>query len=227
MSGYYLTTAGGDIAVLPSPHKNQCMIRTSELTEAERAGLLAAAVKLGIEKSAIVANATIPVGKSLGTVAKVLRKALKAGREVITVFKDTDGKINEITMEDVERVVAEAKPVATVEKPRRGCPFPHSPAPRDIRATAALRMFLNDSQAAQFGSSGACVVTGGHSGYQYIVAHRYSQQAHRQQALVKCHDTGRTFCIGDVTGLPASEEMLALVCMLSVPDREREFLNAA
>jgi hypothetical protein len=223
MNGYYLTTVGGDIAVLPDG--KYCKIQTSQLTATEEHGLRTALKKFGVPIPTNIGECTIPVNKKLGTVAKVLRNTLKAGREVITVFKDTAGKINEITMEDVERVVAQDKPVATVEKPQRGCPFPHSPAPRDVRATDALLKFLDANQIATFQNSGAVVVRGGHTGYRYLLAHRHSEKASQMQSLVRCHDTGISYCVGDVTGLPASEEMLALVCMLSIPEREKEFLR--
>jgi hypothetical protein len=136
--------------------------------------------------------------------------------------KLSDGTLSEIR--EPEKGIPEGKSITT-PIPKRGCPPPEF-APREVRANKVMREFLTPTQIADFDHAGAVVVVGGESGRRYRVCHRNSRLLRTENGLtfqlVTDLSNGYGVCC-EITDLPPSEELLAIVLALTC--REREWVS--
>jgi hypothetical protein len=149
-------------------------------------------------------------------------KALKPGRDTITAYKlEMVG-----AQPSAIQLAATGKPpegtvAVTTEAPPKGCPMRASEV-REVRADRVLREFLTALQVRDLDARGAVAVAGGDTGHVYRVAHRHSALACSSGNLVTDLTTGRRYC-SEVTLLPPSEELLALMLVLRF--RERRWIR--
>jgi len=149
-----------------------------------------------------------------------LVKLLKKNQPTITAVKLSDGTLSEIR--DPAAAIPAGRSVTT-PIPKRGCPPPEF-APREVRANRVMREFLTPTQLEDFDHAGAVVVVGGETGHRYRVCHRNSRLLYTNGTglnfnLVMDLETGRGICC-EITDLPPSEELLAIVLALSLRERE-------
>jgi hypothetical protein len=171
---------------------------------------------------------SIELAVPIGTVQKVIAKALKPGRRLLSVVRFTDGKMQEVRTIPEDRPLASTElaqaptPVvgATVAQPVRGCPAPAFDE-ADVRANRVLEKFLDNEQTADFQSQSCFVSYGQDTGHKYVVTSREAPRQLKRFGGRSLYDVDeqQAFCVHDWT-VPAAEEMLALHLFLSVPGGE-------
>jgi hypothetical protein len=172
-------------------------------------------------------------------VQKILSKPLKPGRKMISAVRFSGGAIEEITSANIGLIEGDAqvleekdKPLdksgsrakpkvaaTTVAAPVIGCPAPDF-VNAEIRATRVLEAFLTPEQLEDFRTENAFVAVGHDSGHKYMITSRH--------ARTKLYETARSLydlteqhpiCVHDWS-VPAAEEMLGLLVMVSLPGKE-------
>lgn len=158
-----------------------------------------------------------------------LAKALKPGREVVSVVRFENGQMEEIVdVPMVKAAVGGAKtsaavPVPTaaaaVSKPYCGCPAPAF-VKAELRANRVLMAFLNEEQKRDFLRYNRFITVGAATGHSYMVTSRYANDslADFQRSFFDLDD-GVPLCVHDWE-VPAAEEMLALHLLASLPQHE-------
>lgn len=185
----------------------------------------------------------------LAKVSIALAKALKVGRQVVSVVRFTDGKFEEVTEAtfdaappdgpdgpdgpDVKGVkgeivappslVAEAeKPAvaASVAAPVRGCPAPDF-VNAELKAIEVLSNFLTPEQLDDFQRYNRFVTRGADTGHRYMVTsrHAHDELATFGRTLYDL-DENQALCVHDWV-VPAAEEMLSLHLLLQLPEWEK------
>lgn len=173
------------------------------------------------------AGIKIELSAPIETVQKVLAKALKPGRRLLSVVRFIDGKMEEVRSVPEDRGVVAEAPVlpapraaplvaATVAQPVRGCPAPAFDE-ADIRANRVLEAFLDADQLDDFRTQGSFVSYGQDTGHKYVITSREAPRQLRRFGGRSLYDVDEQvpYCVHDWT-VPASEEMLALHLFLSV-----------
>jgi hypothetical protein len=170
-------------------------------------------------------------------VQKVLERPLKPGRKTVSVVRFGDGAIEEVTSSSMGLVETEGKTVdekpttaprpvkkrlavaTTVAVPVVGCPAPDFAA-AEIRASRVLEAFLTPVQIEDFRTENAFVAQGADTGTQYMITSRHAKTTlgGTIRSLYDL-DRRRPICVHDWS-VPAAEEMLALLVMVSVPGGE-------
>ena len=180
---------------------------------------------------------TIHLKAPIEDVQKILAKALKPERTLLTAVKFSDGQIEEVhavpTPEGPREVIAEKPPEApqpvvatTVARPVNGCPMPDFPE-ADIRASKVLETFLSPGQIADYRKTGSFITTGADSGHRYLICNRERPTfmgRYLDGRQLYNLETKQPICVHD-WAVPPPEEMLALHLCLSLPGREVELLH--
>ncbi len=190
------------------------------------------------------AGVTIHLNAPIEEVQKVLAKALKPERKLLTAVRFTDGRVEEVHSNVVKPSTAlakvektETKPkkpkkeekpaiATTVARPVNGCPMPDFPQ-ADIRATRVLETFLNPDQIDDYRKTGAFITIGADSGHRYMICNRTRPNLMRSQLggrQLWDMEEKRPICVHDWS-VPPPEEMLALHLCLSLPEHEAELLS--
>ncbi len=173
-------------------------------------------------------------------IQKNLAKALKPGRDVITVVQFADGKMQEIveaSTDDAARAEAPSTSVApasapapetalvpakaaAVSKPYLGCPAPAF-AQAELRANRVLEAFLTPEQKEDFRAHDCFMTIGAATGHRYMVTSRHAPaQLHRYGGRTLFDmDDDTALCVHDWE-VPPAEEMLALHLLASLPHHE-------
>jgi hypothetical protein len=243
---WFLPTFHGDIQ-LEKKGPEETVLRAFELTPTEEvamATLREHAIKKGLVRKPWAtakdfiaisspsyrtsAGVTITLRAKIEAVQKVLAKALKPERSLLTAVRFMDGRIEEVRepkSEKKEPAVLELpkeepKAAVTVAKPVVGCPMPEFPE-ADVRASRVLEAFLDPDQIRDYRETGAFVTRGADTGRRYLVANR-----ERPSMLKKCGgrqlfdlEENRALCVHDWS-VPPPEEMLALHLFLVTPGNE-------
>jgi hypothetical protein len=171
---------------------------------------------------------TIHLEAKIEDVGKLISKALKPERKLLTALCFTNGKIEEVhsvKTQEGSQVVIPEKPkgepqpavVTTVAAPVIGCPMPAFQE-ADIRASRVLEAFLLPDQIEDYRKTGCFITTGADSGHRYMVCNRERpnfMQAHLGGRQLWDMEERRPICIHDWS-VPPPEEMLALHLCLSV-----------
>lgn len=166
----------------------------------------------------------VPVEKA----GKVLAKALKPGRKLVSAIRISGGKIEEVTEQTFERALVKAGDpyrteevrAVTVAEPVRGCPAPDFNQ-ADVLAREVLDCFLSDEQRADFNKYNRFVTVGGTTGHRYMVTSRHERSALAKYGGRSLYDLdeNRAICTHDWS-VPAAEEVLALHLFVSMPGYE-------
>ncbi len=180
---------------------------------------------------------TIHLEAPIEDVQKLLAKALKPQRSLLTAVKFSDGKIEEVhsfqTPEGAQAVIPE-KPkeepqpavAVTVATPVKGCPMPDFQE-ADVRASRVLETFLNGDQIADYRKTGSFVTVGADSGHRYLVCNRERpnfMRAHLGGRQLYDLEKKHPICIHD-WAVPPAEEMLALHLHLTLPGWEGKIMT--
>lgn len=230
----FVTSQEGDVLLERyAPNPKQTVLKLSALTSSERLNVRALLDKYKAldpdGKKYKVPIAADDLTDSSWTLAAPIErihghlvKLLKKNQPTIAAVKLSDGTLAEIR--EPEKGIPAGKAVTT-RIPGRGCPPPEF-APREVRANRVMREFLTPTQIADFDHAGAVVVVGGETGHRYRVCHRNSRLLNPELgptfSLVTNLTTGAGVCC-EITDLPPSEELLAIVLALSC--REREWVS--
>jgi hypothetical protein len=170
------------------------------------------------EKGELLLNA------KLGVVQKILAKALRPGRKLVSVVKFANDKLEEVFSADLKDSTPEEKKTATgvtVAKPARGCPVPRL-GQADIKARNVLFEFLTDDQMDDFEDHQQFISTGVLTGHKYMVTSRNAPAKLEKFGGRQLYDLvdRQSFCIHHDGFVPAAEEMLTLHLMLQFPHHE-------
>ncbi len=221
----YFPTIGGDVNLKPDPAdpKRTLLTATKQLTESERGAIRLLLKKYKVTPKTSLEGSEHTIPTSLAKAAVALKKVLKAKYDTITAVKLTDGRIEEVKTSEVD-AKAGARAAAVVDVPPKRCPLPVY-SERDVRASAVLNEFLNPLQRADFERLGAFTAVGCDSGHSYMICHRHSPTLRDgvTKTLLRDLNTFADICTRDI-GLPASEECLALLFMVTC--RENEWLHS-
>lgn len=250
----YIPTFHGDVR-LERVDGKQTRVIVAKATPLEAKALKEIAeyaVKKGwLEKTgdAVVDEGSFMLKTDIATVQKRLAKALKPGREVITVVRFAGGKMEEIVEAPtldvgmpttpsvglgapamaarVDAPTPEKRPVAaaTVSRPTQGCPAPNF-AKAELRANRCLEVFLTDEQRSDFRAHNQFVAHGAATGHRYLITSRLSKNlagggvtAHPSFRTLYDLDDETPFCVHDFE-VPPAEEMLTMLLCLAVPHHE-------
>lgn len=228
---WYVPSFWGDIRLEPADDGQACIVIADKLTEPER-GALAALSKHAQQKRWLVDAITIGDGSTrvaapMAKVAKVIAKALKPDRKLVSAIVFADGTMAQHERHEVEPVApdkvlpkATRKPKAatTVAAPVRGCPAPDF-AQAELKAQRVLEAFLQPPQIEDFRRHNRFISIG-HSGKRYMITSR-----HARDSLALYHrslydlDDQTPLCVHD-WDIPAPEEMLAIHVLLALPGWE-------
>jgi hypothetical protein len=235
---WFVPSWWGDIR-LESLGDSSTKVVATKLTDAETAALAAltsAGHKKGwLDKSQTLGEGMHTVGASIDKVSKVIAKALKPDRKLVSAVVFSNGTIEEHREVVTDEKPAGAKPDAvlpapekkkrgrpkagtTVAAPVRGCPAPDF-AMAELKAQTVLEHFLDQGQIADCRKYGRFVSIG-HSGRRYMVTsrHQRDQLSTYHRSLFDLDDM-HPICTHD-WDVPAPEEMLALHLMVSLPGWE-------
>lgn len=226
----HVPTTYGDVR-LSKRTDETTLLETHDLTYAETAVVRKLLKKYkaegGDDEASKLRGRTFSIPKPLAKVHKQFVKLLKPGKETVTAVKLKDGRLEEVSdISQVEEMAKDGKlakegAAATVEKPKRG---PHARLldKREIIASEVLRKFLNDDQIEDFDERGCFVAKGCDSGNRYLIRHRHSKyRARGDIGSWYVADLDRRLGVCNYpTGLPPSEETLALLIMISCREQE-------
>jgi hypothetical protein len=180
---------------------------------------------------------TIHLDAKIEDVQKVITKAMKPDRKLLTAVRFTDGKVEEVhsikTPEGSRAIIVDVKPekpqpavATTVARPVNGCPMPDFPQ-ADVRASRVLESFLTPDQISDYRTTGAFITVGADSGHRYMVCNRERpnfMKKHLGGRQLWDMEEKRAICVHDWS-VPPPEEMLAIHLCLSLPEHEAELLS--
>lgn len=253
----FIPTFHGDVRLERIDAKSTKVI-VAKATHTEAEGLRALA-EYAVKKNWLGSTdeAVVAAGKSGEFTLKVdikkasarLAKVLKPGREVVTVVRFADGKMEEIVSAptaDVSSATSApsgapstgigppamaardtgdaeeskvARAAAAVAKPFRGCPPPDFAA-AELRANRVLEHFLTEEQKEDFRKHNRFITTGGATGHRLMVTSRHAKTSLAiWQRSLYDLDDETPLCVHDWE-VPAAEEMLSLHLLASLPQFE-------
>ena len=161
----------------------------------------------------------------INDVQKVLAKALRPERKLLSAVRISGGRIEEVTHSTQGLIEAatekDDEPVAaaTVSRPFLGCPEPDF-IQADVLANEVLRAFLTEHQLADFQRTQCFLAVGADSGHRYQLTSRYNKrELSRRGRILYDLDQKHSVCVHDYD-VPASEELLAVLFCLSIPGYE-------
>lgn len=231
---WFVPSFWGDIRLEPEKDGASCIVIADKLTDPEK-GALAALSKharkkkwIELAEGQVIGEGNTRIAAPMDKVAKVIAKALKPDRKLISAIVFSDGSMMQHERrETTEPVVPDkvlppksARPKAgtTVAAPTRGCPAPDFEK-AELKAQRVLETFLTAPQIEDFRRYNRFVAIG-HSGRRYMVTSR-----HARDSLAQYHrslydlDAQVPLCVHD-WDVPAPEEMHAIHVLLSLPGWE-------
>ena len=208
-----------------------CTLLIKEATHAEQAAIQTV-VRYAVKKGWLLKEVTpdlrdgrIKFTAAIDKVAKQLARALKPGRQLISVVRVGDGKIEEIRESAliVETTVEPKAPAVatTVAAPTIGCPPPDFDR-TEIRARRVLDAFLTAEQRDDFRRHNRFVSVGATSGHRYMVTSRHDREGLSRYGGRSLYDLDerQAICVHDWT-IPPAEELLTLHLFLQLPGGEQ------
>jgi hypothetical protein len=218
---WYIPTWNGDFS-LEATEPKKTLLRANDPTEAEKVALRALAKKKFVDAQKLETflgggyreNAALEIFVALDKVQKVVAKALKPDRPLLSAVRFANGKMEQL----LAAPVPDAKAAVTVAKPTIGCPAPDFDVAHD-RATRVLGVFLTLPQVEDFDRHGRFVSVGADTGHRYMLTSRRSPDIERFERSLFDLDDNLAFCVHD-WAVPAPEELLGLHVFLSVPGGE-------
>lgn len=231
---FYLPSFYGDVRLV-STGKKTCVVHVEQATYQEQQALAAVqnvAVKKGwISPKISLLSRETAVNAPIEKVAKLIAKALKPGKQLVSAVKFSNGKIEEVHEASFEidelanargKEHAPPKPepekATTVAAPTRGCPEPDFP-PARLRAREVLFAFLTEEQRRDFDRHNRFVTVGGTTGHRYMVSSRHALNRRFSRSLFDLDDDV-TICTHD-HDVPPEEEMHALNILVQLPGHEQ------
>lgn len=219
---WYIPTWNGDFS-LEATEDKKTLLRANDPTEAEKVALRALAKKKFVDAKKLEAflasgyreNATLEIFVKLEKVQKIVSKALKPDRALLSAVRYAGGKMAQVFGELPD---AAAKAAVTVAQPTIGCPAPDFEKVHE-RATRVLGAFLTIPQVEDFERHGRFVSIGADTGHRYMLTSRTSSDIARFERSLFDLDDNLAFCVHDWS-VPAPEELLGLHVYLSVPGGE-------
>jgi hypothetical protein len=234
----YIPSLYGDVNLRPTGKKS-CVLDAAQLSPREQRALAEV-------ESVLHQKGWLPEDKKLDgrlgnlceiaapleKVAKLVAKALKPGRKLVTAVRFSDGKMTEIVEAPIapetqamapyrepEVPAAPEEKGAIVARPTLGCPAPAFHA-ADVRATRVLCEFLSPEQLADWKRYNRIITVGAVTGHRYMITSRHATDtlAQVQRSLYDLDDK-RPFCVHDWS-VPAAEEVLALHLLVQLPRHE-------
>jgi hypothetical protein len=169
-------------------------------------------------------------------VAKLIAKALKPGKKLVSAVKFSNGKMEEVTealLRSPEAKAPSSSPsekgiiekvkdavATTVAAPVRGCPAPAF-SPAQLRAREVLFAFLSLDQRADFERYNRFMAVGATTGHRYMITSRHATDAlARYQRTLYDLDEKQPLCVHDFD-VPPEEEMHAIHILTQLPGWER------
>jgi len=238
---YFVPSFYGDVSITAMPD-DKCRVDYEKLTPQEIVALRALrdrAAKKGWAEAAAFEEipaddggayrgsgrlVSVALKAPIDDVRKVLVRAMKPGRSILSVVRFAGGAIEELvdTKEAVKKAKEEKKPAkaADVAAPTIGCPAPDF-ANAEVRATRVLRAFLEPGQLEDYERTQSFVARGADSGHVYMLTSRQARDrlAKYERSLYDL-DEKRPVCVHSWE-IPASEELLTLLAFISVPGGEK------
>ena len=242
----YVPSYYGDVSLTAAGERG-CVLSAERITVGERAALAKLTeyarkkgwIGDGVDLSVM---GTTTMTAPLERVSKVLAKALKPGRTLVTAVRFRDGRMEELAegryVETGKPETALAKPepapepparaeepeppkaAVAVAVPRRGCPEPVA-LTCEVRATRVLNAFLNAEQRDDYARFGRFVSVGADTGHRYVVASRNAPGFYQFGAQLYDLDESRSLCVHDEPdATPPAEESLAIHVCVSLPGWE-------
>lgn len=216
---WFIPSWNGDFS-LEAAGKDKTLLRVSDPTSAEKDALRSLSKKGYVAPDKLEAflvggyreNATLEIHVELAKAEKLVSKALKPERALLSAFKFVAGKMERIL--EGQTPPAEAKAAVTVAKPVVGCPAPDFDVSYD-RATRVLCEFLTPTQAEDFVERNRFVSVGADTGHRYMLTSRTSPDIGRFHRSLFDLDDNLAFCVHD-WAVPAPEELLGLHVFLNV-----------
>jgi len=223
----------GDVT-LTSTGVGSCSLVAERVSVAERDALAILDAR-GRKKGWIMAAApplTSPCHADLAAplekVAKLLARAMKPGRKLVTAVKFRDGRLEELVESRTDGDITLALPPApppepikavTVAAPRRDCPPPDFESVH-FKANRVLEAFLTPEQLTDWRRYNRFIAVGGTTGHRYMICSRHARDelASYQRTLFDL-DERRALHVQDHE-VPAPEECLAFAVLVQLPGRE-------
>lgn len=162
----------------------------------------------------------IQLAVPIADVGRFLRRRLRPDRAAsLSVVRIGQGKIQEM-YESAHEESDDSVTAATTWRPVLGCPAPSFDSIRR-RATRVLRAFLTPSQVDEFEAYQRFETVGADTGHRYMLTSRNAPDELRRfgNRSVFDLDERRAYCVHD-WDIPAEEELLTLLCLLSLPGHE-------
>jgi hypothetical protein len=233
---HYIPTFHGDIRLEKTAEK-ETSLYVEKVTPLEKAAL-ELLHKKALAKKWLAAGrefplpsgrekVTIHLDAPIEKVTRILARALKPGRRLVSAIVFQNGEMVETSRAETKALATmpEPKAAVTVAAPTRGCPAPDF-EDADLKALHVLSVFLTPAQRADALRHGAFVSVGQDTGHRYKVTSREARSALGFAGGRSLYDLDeqRAYCVHDWT-VPAWEEMLALHIHLSLPGCE-QFLRS-
>jgi len=209
----------GDIRVV-STSPTTCKVLVEQATEQEQQALKTlhkeALKKKWLEPTTTDFGAVTELHAPIEKVSKLIAKALKPGKRLVSAVKFANGKMEEVTEATFKlTATSNAKPpttrseagettsrstptpepavATTVAAPVRGCPAPDF-SPARLRAREVLSAFLTPEQREDFERYDRFVAVGRTTGHRYMITSRHAKDslASYQRTLFDLHSTCST-----------------------------------
>lgn len=246
----YIPTVNGDVRLERIDDKSTRVIvsKASPLESKGLRDLAEYAVKKGwLDKTddAVFDEGSFILKAEIKKAQAKLAKALKPGRETVTIVRFAGGQMEELMAEPTADTAAvastpqtglgppaaaaratgdaeeakTAQAAATVAKPYLGCPPPDFAA-AVLRANRVLEQFLTEEQKEDFRKYNRFITIGGATGHRLMITSRLArtQLATWQRSLYDLDDE-TPLCVHD-WDVPPAEEMLALHLLVAQPQHE-------
>lgn len=227
----------GDIRVV-STSPTTCKVLVEQATEQEQQALKTlhkeALKKKWLPASSTDFGAVTELQAPIEKVSKLIAKALKPGKRLVSAVKFANGKMEEVTESSLKATAstaassastptpAKAEPTlaTTVAAPVRGCPAPDF-SPARLRAREVLTAFLTPAQREDFERYDRFIAVGATTGHRYMITSRHArdQLANYQRSLFDL-DEKKPLCVHD-WDVPPEEEMHAIHILTQLPGWER------
>jgi len=218
---WYIPTWNGDFSLEAKDKKT--LLRANDPTEAEKKALRVLAKKKFADETSLDGfldggyrnNAAFEIPAPLEKVQKLVSKALKPDRALLSAVRYVGGKMAQVFGQLPKEATTAA---VTVAQPTIGCPAPDFDVAHD-RATRVLGAFLTIPQVEDFDRHGRFVSVGCDTGHRYMLTSRRSPDIKRFERSLFDLDDNLAFCVHDWS-VPAPEELLGLHVFLQVPGGE-------
>lgn len=227
---WYIPSFYGDIRLERIAGK-KTRVRYENVTELEKKALGAlwkhAAKKDWVDLTSPSMSPPVDLAAPIEKVQKILAKSLKPDRKLLSVVQFSSGKMQEIGEATFVEIEQEEKGIIrralTCALPDLGCPIPEFKR-AEIAARSVLDAFLSEEQRYAFSKKNRFIACGAATGRRYLISSRFALTERFNRSLYDI-DENLGICTHDYS-VPAAEEMLALLAMVSLPGRELQIREA-